>query len=96
MCVCVCVYTCKLLLLWQQVRILGTSPEMIDNAENRFKFSRLLDTIGVQQPRWKELTNIDVGNCVVYCLYFLCSSTCFSLFAYRKLRNSVNLWVTLV
>ncbi len=31
---------------------------MIDNAENRFKFSRLLDTIGVQQPRWKELTDL--------------------------------------
>lgn len=43
---------------WLQVRILGTSPEMIDNAENRFKFSRLLDNIGVEQPRWKELTDI--------------------------------------
>ncbi len=31
---------------------------MIDNAENRFKFSRLLDNIGVEQPRWKELTDI--------------------------------------
>ena len=43
-----------------QVRILGTSPEMIDNAENRYKFSRLLDTIDVQQPKWKELTDINV------------------------------------
>ena len=41
-----------------QVRVLGTSPEMIDNAENRFKFSRLLDTIGVAQPQWKELTDM--------------------------------------
>lgn len=32
---------------------------MIDNAENRYKFSRLLDTIGVDQPQWKELTNVD-------------------------------------
>ena len=31
---------------------------MIDNAENRFKFSRLLDNIGVEQPRWKELTDV--------------------------------------
>ena len=31
---------------------------MIDNAENRFKFSRLLDNVGVEQPRWKELTDI--------------------------------------
>lgn len=46
----------------QQVRILGTSPEMIDSAENRFKFSRLLDNIGVQQPRWKELTDIETAK----------------------------------
>jgi len=45
--------------LWRQnVKILGTSPEMIDVAENRYKFSRLLDSIGVDQPRWKELTNL--------------------------------------
>ena len=37
---------------------MGTLPEMIDNAENRFKFSRLLDNIGVHQPRWKELTDL--------------------------------------
>ncbi|KAL2827533.1 hypothetical protein BDW59DRAFT_143926 [Aspergillus cavernicola] len=41
------------------VRILGTSPEMIDGAENRYKFSRMLDRIGVDQPSWKELTSID-------------------------------------
>ena len=43
----------------QGVRVLGTSPEMIDKAENRYKFSRLLDTIGVDQPVWKELTSIE-------------------------------------
>ncbi|XP_034934748.1 CAD protein [Chelonus insularis] len=43
----------------QQARILGTSPESIDGAENRFKFSRMLDRIGVSQPRWKELTDLD-------------------------------------
>ena len=43
----------------QQVRILGTSPEMIDSAENRFKFSRMLDGIGILQPTWKELTTMD-------------------------------------
>ena len=42
-------------------RILGTSPESIDNAENRFKFSRLLDSIGISQPRWKELTTLDAA-----------------------------------
>ncbi|XP_012282439.1 CAD protein [Orussus abietinus] len=42
----------------QQARILGTSPESVDGAENRFKFSRMLDRIGISQPRWKELTNL--------------------------------------
>ncbi|KAI5362928.1 putative carbamoyl-phosphate synthetase large subunit-like, ATP-binding domain-containing protein [Septoria linicola] len=41
------------------VKILGTSPEMIDTAENRYKFSRMLDRLGVDQPEWKELTSID-------------------------------------
>ncbi|KAK3079356.1 hypothetical protein LTS18_005061 [Coniosporium uncinatum] len=41
------------------VNILGTSPEMIDTAENRYKFSRMLDRIGVDQPAWKELTSIE-------------------------------------
>ncbi|CCU74351.1 URA1/dihydroorotase/pyrABCN protein/ura1 [Blumeria hordei DH14] len=41
------------------VKILGTSPEMIDTAENRYKFSRMLDIIGVDQPTWKELTSFD-------------------------------------
>ena len=40
------------------VKVLGTHPEMIDSAENRFKFSRMLDSIGVDQPTWKELTDI--------------------------------------
>ncbi|CAN8001699.1 unnamed protein product [Ixodes hexagonus] len=43
----------------QKARILGTSPESIDCAENRFKFSRMLDSIGISQPRWKELTNLE-------------------------------------
>uniref|UniRef100_A0A8K9URF7 Carbamoyl-phosphate synthetase 2, aspartate transcarbamylase, and dihydroorotase n=1 Tax=Oncorhynchus mykiss TaxID=8022 RepID=A0A8K9URF7_ONCMY len=46
----------------QQCRILGTSPEFIDSAENRFKFSRMLDTIGISQPLWKELTEIEVST----------------------------------
>jgi carbamoyl-phosphate synthase/aspartate carbamoyltransferase len=43
----------------QNVKIYGTSPEMIDTAENRYKFSRLLDEIGVDQPLWKELTSFE-------------------------------------
>ncbi|KZV98927.1 carbamoyl-phosphate synth [Exidia glandulosa HHB12029] len=46
----------------QNVKIYGTSPEMVDTAENRFKFSRLLDTIGVDQPLWKELTSFDEAH----------------------------------
>ena len=41
------------------VKVLGTSPEMIDMAENRYKFSRMLDRIFVDQPTWKELTSME-------------------------------------
>jgi carbamoyl-phosphate synthase/aspartate carbamoyltransferase len=41
------------------VKIFGTSPEQIDGAENRYKFSRMCDAIGVDQPQWRELSNID-------------------------------------
>ncbi|WP_423130491.1 carbamoyl-phosphate synthase (glutamine-hydrolyzing) large subunit [Gaoshiqia sp. Z1-71] len=43
----------------QNVPILGTSALKIDNAEDRKKFSALLDEIGVDQPRWNELTSIE-------------------------------------
>ncbi|KAI1074979.1 carbamoyl-phosphate synth [Whalleya microplaca] len=46
-------------LLRSGVKVLGTSPEMIDRAENRYKFSRMLDEIGVDQPTWKELTSFE-------------------------------------
>jgi len=42
----------------QKATILGTSPENIDNAEDRFKFSRMLDTHGISQPVWKNLTHL--------------------------------------
>ncbi len=41
------------------VPILGTSASSIDNAEDRHKFSAMLDRIGVDQPRWRELTSFD-------------------------------------
>ncbi len=41
------------------VRILGTSAVSIDNAEDRHKFSSLLDKLGVDQPKWKELTSME-------------------------------------
>ncbi|MBO4734854.1 MAG: carbamoyl-phosphate synthase (glutamine-hydrolyzing) large subunit [Paludibacteraceae bacterium] len=43
----------------QNVPILGTSPVSIDRAENRHKFSAMLDQLGIDQPRWKELTSFD-------------------------------------
>ncbi|KPL16133.1 MAG: carbamoyl phosphate synthase large subunit [Bacteroides sp. SM23_62] len=43
----------------QQVSILGTSPVSIDKAENRHKFSLMLDKLHIDQPRWKELTSIE-------------------------------------
>lgn len=42
-----------------KVNILGTSAKNIDNAEDRNKFSSMLDRIGVDQPRWKELTSLE-------------------------------------
>ena len=41
------------------IPILGTSPEMIDRAEDRSKFSALLDEIGVDQPEWSSFTTLD-------------------------------------
>ncbi|WP_346855266.1 carbamoyl-phosphate synthase (glutamine-hydrolyzing) large subunit [uncultured Draconibacterium sp.] len=43
----------------QNVPILGTTAKKIDNAEDREKFSSLLDTLKVDQPRWESLTTID-------------------------------------
>ncbi|MGA2587082.1 MAG: carbamoyl-phosphate synthase (glutamine-hydrolyzing) large subunit [Candidatus Aminicenantales bacterium] len=40
------------------LRILGTSPESIDKAENRTKFSSLLDRLGINQPAWRELRSV--------------------------------------
>lgn len=43
----------------QGVSILGTSAESIDRAEDRDKFSAMLDTIGVDQPEWRALTSLE-------------------------------------
>ena len=44
------------------VNILGTSAQSIDNAEDRNKFSAMLDRLGIDQPRWRELTSFDDIN----------------------------------
>ncbi len=41
------------------VRLLGTSARSIDNAEDRHKFSSMLDRLRIDQPRWRELTTLD-------------------------------------
>lgn len=43
----------------QAVPILGTSPISIDRAENRNKFSAMLDQLGIDQPAWQELTSLN-------------------------------------
>ncbi len=43
----------------QNVNILGTSPESIDRAEDRYKFSSMLDNLKVDQPEWKELSSLE-------------------------------------
>ena len=43
----------------QSVPVLGTSPISIDRAENRNKFSAMLDQLGIDQPAWLELTSLD-------------------------------------
>jgi len=42
--------------------ILGTSPQSIDGAENRHKFSALLDDLEIDQPEWKELTDVEAAK----------------------------------
>ncbi|KZV74009.1 carbamoyl-phosphate synthase [Peniophora sp. CONT] len=44
------------------VKVLGTDPEKIDMAEDRHKFSSVLDTIGVDQPAWAEVTSVDAAK----------------------------------
>jgi carbamoyl-phosphate synthase large subunit/carbamoyl-phosphate synthase small subunit len=43
------------------LRVLGTDPRDIDRAEDRHKFSSLLDSIGVDQPAWAELSTVDAA-----------------------------------
>ncbi len=46
----------------QHVNILGTTAKSIDNAEDRNKFSAMLDRLGIDQPRWRELTSLEDIN----------------------------------
>ncbi len=42
----------------QNITLLGTSAQSIDRAEDRFKFSEMLDKLGIDQPRWQEVTDM--------------------------------------
>ncbi len=46
----------------EHINILGTSAKSIDNAEDRHKFSAMLDRLGIDQPRWRELTSFEDIN----------------------------------
>ena len=46
----------------QNINILGTTAQSIDNAEDRNKFSAMLDRLGIDQPRWRELTSLEDIN----------------------------------
>ena len=46
----------------QRIPILGTQAEDIDRAEDRHKFSAMLDELGIDQPRWQELTSLEDIN----------------------------------
>lgn len=78
------------------VKVLGTSPEMIDTAENRYKFSRMLDRIEVDQPTWKELTSFEEAqnfcNKVTYPVlvrpsYVLSGAAMNTVYSEKDLRN---------
>ena len=49
----------------QKVKILGTQAIDIDHAEDRHKFSAMLDELGIDQPAWRELTSIDDIHSVI-------------------------------
>ena len=58
------------------VKVLGTDPEQIDTAEDRHKFSSVLDKIGVDQPDWTEVTSVEAAKAfakrvgyVTLCMY---------------------------
>jgi carbamoyl-phosphate synthase large subunit len=44
------------------VNVLGTDPTQIDTAEDRHKFSSVLDSIGIDQPNWTEATSLEAAK----------------------------------
>ncbi|MFH0740193.1 MAG: carbamoyl-phosphate synthase (glutamine-hydrolyzing) large subunit [bacterium] len=46
----------------EKVKILGTKAQSIDQAEDRHKFSKLLDELNIKQPQWKECSNVEASE----------------------------------
>ena len=44
------------------INVLGTDPSMIDTAEDRHKFSAVLDKVGIDQPEWVEVTSLNAAK----------------------------------
>ena len=44
------------------IKIIGTSPKQIDNAESRHKFSQILDKLNIDQPEWNEVTTLEAAR----------------------------------
>ncbi|CAF0784945.1 unnamed protein product [Rotaria sordida] len=81
------------------VNVLGTLPESIDRAENRFKFSRLLDEINIRQPKWKELSDFDSASafcdsvgypCLVRPSYVLSGAAMRTVFNAKDLKTYLS------
>ena len=86
-----------------KAKVLGTDPRDIDKAEDRHKFSSILDQIGVDQPDWKELTSVaearafaeKVGYPVLVRPSYVLSGAAMSVIRgeeelQRKLENAAN------
>ena len=83
-----------------KVNILGTQADKIDNAENRHKFSSMLDELGIDQPRWKELTSLtdiesfvdEVGYPVLVRPSYVLSGAAMNVCSnYEELKNFLQL-----
>lgn len=56
------------------VSVLGTDPENIDMAEDRHKFSSVLDKIGVDQPEWTEVSSVEAAKAFAQRVGYVLSS----------------------
>ena len=87
------------------VNILGTTAQSIDNAEDRHKFSAMLDRLGIDQPRWRELTSFadiddfirEVGFPVLVRPSYVLSGAAMNVCSneeelHRFLRLAANVW----